>query len=204
MLINLSELGTAQTYFTMTQTVVPRPIAWVLSENQGGDFNLAPYSYFNAICSDPPLVTFSAGLQPNGQKKDTLVNVSERPEFVIHIASCDQLPVLNETSATLPLGKSEVTASNIELVSVDGFRMPRIADSKIAFMCEVHQIQEIGNNHQSLIIAEVKSIYVDDECTHINEKGRLQVDANKIQPLARLGASQYVSFGEILTATRPA
>jgi len=203
MLINLSDLSTAQTYFTMTQTVLPRPIAWVLSENPAGDYNLAPFSYFNAVCSDPPLIAFSIGLQPDGSKKDTLINLSERPDFVVHIASCHQLSVLNRTSATLPPGESEVAASNIALTTVEGFPVPRVSDCKIAFMCHIHQIQEIGNNHQSLILAEVGSVYVEDDCTHVNEKGRLIVDAAKIEPLARLGASQFASFGEVISAKRP-
>ena len=203
MLIDLSTLSTPQTYFMMTQTVLPRPIAWVLSVNPGGDYNLAPFSYFNAVSSDPPMVAFSIGRQPTGEKKDTLVNITDRPEFVIHIPGCDQLPELNQSSATLPPGVSEVTASNIELVDEPGFSLPRIAKCKVAFMCRIHQIQEIGNNHQALVLAEVKSIYIDDDCTHINDKGRRVVDAARIEPLSRLGASQYVSFGEILTATRP-
>ena len=203
MLINLDTLSTAQTYFTMTQTVLPRPIAWVLTLNPSGDYNLAPFSYFNAISSDPPLVAFSIGRQPTGDKKDTLVNIESRPEFVIHIASCDQLDTLNQSSATLAPGVSEVTESGIELVEVEGFTMPRITDCKIAFMCKTHQIQEIGNHHQALVLAEINAIYIADDCTETNEKNRLVVDAEKIQPLSRLGASQYASFGQVLTAHRP-
>ena len=203
MLIDLSTLSTPQTYFTMTQTVIPRPIAWVLTENPAGDFNLAPFSYFNAVCSNPPLLAFSVSPQPDGTLKDTVANLKVRPELVIHIASCDQLPELNQTSATLPPGVSEVTASDIALTTVEGFHLPRITDCKIAFMSKVHQMIDIGNNQQVLVLAQVESIYVDDECTSTNEKGRLQIDAMKIAPLGRLGAGQYVSFGEVLNAKRP-
>ena len=203
MIIDLSQQSASQNYFTMTQAVLPRPIAWVLSKNEGGNYNLAPFSYFNAVCSDPPLLAISIGRQPDGREKDTLVNITARREFVIHIASCNQYQELNQTAAMLPPGESEVSASNIELSQVEGFSMPRITNCKLAFMCRTHQIQEIVNKNQALVLAEIDAIYVEDECTQINEKGRFQIDAKKIEPLARLGASQYAFFGEIMSLKRP-
>ena len=203
MLIDLQELSTPQVYFTMTQTIVPRPVAWVLSENENSSYNLAPFSYFNAVCSDPPLIMFSVGLQEDGSLKDTLANLMERPEFVVHIASCEQLGDLNQSSATLPPGVSEVTAGNLEVSEVEGYRIPRLTDCKVALMCTVYKIDKIGNNNQHLVFGEISKIHVDDNCTEINEKGRLQIKADAIQPLSRLGASQYASFGEVLSARRP-
>ena len=204
MLINLKELSTPQVYFTMTQTVLPRPVAWILSENPDGDYNLAPFSYFNAVCSDPPLIMVSIGLQDDGRPKDTLANVRERPNFIVHIASCDHLADLNLSSATLPPGESEITAGNLETVAVEGHHLPRLTQSKIAFMCSVYRIDEIGNNGQSLLFGEISDVYVADECTEINEKGRLKIKAEAIQPLSRLGANQYATFGEVIFARRPA
>jgi flavin reductase (DIM6/NTAB) family NADH-FMN oxidoreductase RutF len=126
MKIKLDELSDKQTYFAMTQTIMPRPIAWVLSENADGSLNLAPYSYFNAVCTDPPLVVVSINLQDDGSEKDTLRNIRERSQFVIHIASDNQLDVLNQSSATLPPGESEVLASNLSTTPVDGYHMPRL------------------------------------------------------------------------------
>ena len=203
MQISLKDQSTAQTYFTMTQTVIPRPIAWLLTENDDAGFNLAPFSYFNAVCSDPPLMMVSIGKQDDGSDKDTIRNVRERSEFVIHIASCDQLPELNQSSATLPPGESEVEANQLDLTRVDGFHMPRLSDCKIAFFCERYEIQVIGNNQQSLLFAELKEIYVADDCVEINEQGRLKILADKVQPLSRLGASQYASFGDVMSASRP-
>ena len=205
MQIKLADLPAPQVYFTMTQTVMPRPIAWLLTENSDAGYNLAPFSYFNAVCSDPPLVIVSIGKRDDGSDKDSIRNIREREEFVIHIASDDQLHPLNMSSATLPPGESEVDANDLELTRVKGFRMPRLADCKIAFFCERHDIQMIGSKkQQSLLFAEVREIYVADDCVEINEKGRLLVHADAVRPLSRLGASQYASFGEILSAKRPA
>jgi flavin reductase (DIM6/NTAB) family NADH-FMN oxidoreductase RutF len=83
--------------------------------------------------------------------------------------------------------------------------MPRLSDCKIALMCERHQIQTFGNNNQqSLLFGEVREIYVDDSCVEINDQGRLKILADQVQPLSRLGASQFASFGEVLVAKRPA
>ncbi len=204
MQIKLEKLSSPQTYFNMTQTLLPRPIAWILTENEGGDYNLAPYSYFSAVCSDPALLMVSIGLQDDGREKDTLRNIRERSQFVIHIASCDQLADLNQTSATLPPGESEVTANKLKTTAIDGVHMPRLTDCKIAFICESYDIQEIGNNSQHLLFAEIREIYIDDDCTSVDKNRRIKIHADKIQPLGRLGASEYVSFGEILSAKRPA
>jgi flavin reductase (DIM6/NTAB) family NADH-FMN oxidoreductase RutF len=203
MQIKLEELSTPLTYFTMTQAVVPRPVAWILSENDDASYNLAPFSYFNAVCSDPALLMVSIGKQDDGSEKDTLRNIKARSEFVIHIASCDQLAELNQSSATLPPGISEVDASELSTSSVEGFRMPRLSDCKIAFFCERYDIQLIGNSEQSLLFAEIKEIYVSDDCTEINAKGRLKILADKIQPLSRLGAGEFSSFGEVKFVERP-
>lgn len=203
MLIDLQQLNTSQVYFTMTQTVLPRPIAWVITENENKSYNLAPFSYFNAVCSDPPLIMFSVGLQDDGSLKDTLKNLIDRPQLVVHIASCEQLDDLNQSSATLPPGVSEVEQGNLNTIAMDDFPLPRLAESKIAFMCNIYQIQKIGNNQQSLVFAEIRNIYVDDDCISKTQSGRLVIDPQCIQPLSRLGASQYSSFGDTLSVKRP-
>jgi len=203
MLIDMADLSAPDAYFTMTQTVLPRPIAWVISENENNSLNLAPFSYFNAVASDPPLIMFSVGLQPDGTKKDSLRNIEDRNNFVVNIASVDQLTDLNQTSATLPYGSSEVEKNGIETAEIDGFPLPRVAQCKIAMCCTMYELKKIGNNSQTLIFGEIQSIWIDDDCAAVNDKGRLKIYADKIAPLARLGAGEYASFGEILTARRP-
>ena len=203
MLIELGDMKPQEAYFLMTQSVIPRPICWALTANHDDSLNLAPFSYFNAVASDPPTVVFSIGLQPDGSDKDTLTNIEARPGFVINIASDSQLADLNQTSATLPYGTSEVTENDIALAEVEGFTMPRIADCKLAMMCERLHVQLVGNSKQSLVFAEIKSIYVADDCVEITNKGRTRILAERIRPLARLGAGEYATFGEILNAKRP-
>jgi flavin reductase (DIM6/NTAB) family NADH-FMN oxidoreductase RutF len=204
MYIDLSELGPDAVYFQMIQTLIPRPIAWVLSENEGGNLNLAPFSYFNAVCSDPPLIMLSIGRKPDGRNKDTRVNIEQRGHFVIHIPHREQARVLTQTSATRAAGVSELEEVGLETVHFEGFSLPRLAECRIAYACERHEIREIGGTPQSLILGRVRHIHVDDGVTVRDGKGRLKVDAAKVDPLGRLGASEYVSFGEVIRVPRPA
>ncbi len=202
--IELSQLKPEQVYFTMIQTLVPRPIAWVLSENSDSGLNLAPFSYFNAICSNPPLVMLSIGKKPDGSDKDTLVNIRDRKDYVIHIPHREMLEPMNQSSATLPAGVSEVTQLGLETVPMTGSRIPRLRDCRIAYACQCYEIQAVGNLPQALVIGEVTSIYIDDTIISQDNKGRLKVNADLLDPLGRLGGGEYVSFGSILKAGRPA
>ncbi|RDE24883.1 flavin reductase family protein [Motiliproteus coralliicola] len=203
MYIDLAELNPSQVYFNMIQTLVPRPIAWVMSEHANGKFNLAPFSYFSAVCSDPPLLMISVGKKPDGSHKDTRVNIEQRQRFVVHITSAEQLEVMNQSSMTLPAEISEVDELNLETVPFDGFPLPRLKGSRVAFGCELYRVDEIGNSAQSLIFGEIKQIYIDDQVATRDAKGRLKVDTAQLDPVARLGASEYMGCGEIISLKRP-
>lgn len=204
MYINLSDLNESQVYLTMTQTVIPRPIAWVLSENKPGSYNLAPFSYFNAVCSDPPLIMISIGKKPDGSFKDTLGNIEQRSDFVVHIVSRELLGPMNQSSATLAKGQSELEITGLQTKPFEGNRIPRLADARIAFACERYEIIKLGSIPQSLVLGKISQIYVDDTVVGEDEKGRMKVMAEQVDPLGRLGASEYVSFGEKLRLQRPA
>ena len=203
MILDLSQLKPAQVYFHMIQTLVPRPIAWVLSEIEQDRYNLAPFSYFNAVCSDPPLIMLSVGKKPDGSFKDTRVNIEQRRDFVVHIAHRDMLQDLNQSSATLDADISELDQLGIETTAFEGSRLPRIEACRIACACECYDIHELGSTPQSIIYGKVNHIYIDDDITSVNEKGRLKVHADKLEPIARLGADEYMSFGEIISLARP-
>jgi len=203
MYIELEGLSRNQIYMTMTQSIIPRPVAWVLSDNGNGGYNLAPYSYFNAVCSEPPLIFISAGKKPDGSHKDTRVNIEERHHFVVHIAHRELAEPMTETSRTLPHGESELDLAQLKLTEFEGFPLPRLVDCRVALACELYEIQEIGPAPQSLVFGKVRSIYVDDNVVSTDEKGRLKVHADRVDPIGRLGASEYVTFGEILSIPRP-
>lgn len=203
MIIDLASLSPNQVYFNLIQTLIPRPIAWVLSDNGDKSHNLAPFSYFNAVSSDPPLIMLSLGMKPDGAIKDTRANIEERRHFVVHIAHRELLEHVNETSRTLPHGESELARIPVELTQFDGFTLPRIAQCRVAFACELYSSQRIGTD-QTLILGQVQKIYVADEVCEQDAKGRCRILAKAIDPIGRLGADEYCTMGDVITLRRPA
>lgn len=207
MQIDLSTLSSNAVYHLMTQTIIPRPIAWVLSANTNSkdtpeNYNLAPFSYFNAVCSDPPLVMLSMGYKPSGELKDTARNLSVGAHCVVHIAHTDQSDAVTATAASLEYGQSEITANQLALTSQADWNLPRLSDAKIAYFCEVHSRQEIGNSTQQIIFVEAKQVWINDEAI-VADSDRLQIDAQTLNPLARLGANQYANLGDVFSKNRP-
>jgi len=186
----------------MIQLVIPRPIAWVLSENGNDTYNLAPFSFFNAITSSPPILMLSVSWKDEKTRKDTWVNISERKNFVVHIPCGGQVHDVSNTSMVLPHGVSEVDKFNIRLEKVEGWLLPRVKGAKVAFFCEKFAIHEIGDDPQGLILGKINGIWIDDEAVSKN-KGRMVIDPVKIDPLMRLGGNHYSLLGEILTVQRP-
>ena len=191
-------------YHWMTQAVIPRPIAWILTENDDGGFNLAPFSYFNALCSAPPLVGVSMSNKPGGATiKDTLRNIRARGRFVVHIASAAQLPQLNESAATLEYGDSEMARLQIPTAPLGD--SVKIADCPLAMLCEFHrEIALDDEDNQKLVLGEIILLDAADFVLSGDGKGRKVIDAAKVNPLARLSAGNYARLGELLSLQRPA
>lgn len=203
MILNLDDYSANACYFLMTQTLVPRPIAWVLSENDDASLNLAPFSYFNAVCSNPPMVMLSVGKKPDGSDKDTHRNIRERKHFTIHIADESMLDALNQSSATLDRNDSELDRLGLDTSIIDNHPVPRLTDAKIAYACVLNDIHLVGATPQAVIYAEVRSIYIDDDVVTTNDKGRIKVHADRLMPVSRLGASEFMSAGNIINKKRP-
>ncbi len=203
MIIDLAPLSAPQVYFSLIQTVIPRPIAWVLSQYPDRRYNLAPFSYFNAVCSAPPLIMISVGRKPDGSFKDTKMNIEERAEFVVHLVDEDTIDAMNESAASLDFGESELDTTGLETTDFDGFAVPRLARAKVAFACSRYQVIQVGTTPQSLILGEVHRIHVDDSVVGEDAKGRTKIHADRIRPVGRLGPNEYVTFGELLHRRRP-
>ena len=203
MIIDFAQHNTASRYHLMTQTVIPRPIAWALTQNANNTFNLAPFSYFNAVCSRPPLLMIAVDKKPSGENKDTTQNLNIGDPCVIHIPSASHAKEVTSTAATLDYGMSEVDKLGLQLVDQEGFCLPRLAQCKLAYMCQVYDTKAIGDGPQNLIFLEAKQLYAEDEIVSLDEKGRHIIDPLKVDPLARLGASQYSSIAGVMSLVRP-
>lgn len=203
MIIDLADVSPSRIYHTITQTLIPRPIAWVLTENDCGGKNVAPFSYFSAISSNPPLLMLSIGKKLDGSDKDTLANIKRTEKCVIHIASITQLDELNASSEELPINESEVDKLGLAVEPFVAGGLPRLAGCAVAYDCSFYELKEIGGLKQSLLLLKIESMYIDDSVVAEGESGCLSFDACAINPLARLGASEYASLGEIVEKKRP-
>ena len=200
MQINLDSLSPARAYHRMIQSIVPRPIAWVLTDNGDTTLNLAPFSYFNAVCSDPPVLMLSIGRKPDGSDKDTARNIVERGQFVVHIPHREMALEVTESSRPLPFGESEIARQELATVPFEGFAVPRLARARVAFACELYSTQELGP--QLLVFGRIRHAWLDDAIATADAKGRLAVDARALDPLGRLGGDDYSFSGGSITVPR--
>ncbi|MGM0605587.1 MAG: flavin reductase family protein [Halobacteriota archaeon] len=181
-------------YRLLSTAVTPRPIGWISTRGPNGVDNLAPYSFFNVIGVDPPMVMFA----PVGSHnlKDTPRNVRDTGEFVVNVVTADLVEAMNETSATLPAGESEFDHADIDRGETVVVSAPRVNDAAVAFECELYEWIDIGGS--VLILGEVVHAHVDDS---ILTDGK--PDIGKLDTVGRLAGSWYASTDERFAIERP-
>jgi flavin reductase (DIM6/NTAB) family NADH-FMN oxidoreductase RutF len=203
---SVEALPEAEAYNVFTQVLIPRPVAWVLSDN-GAEFhderwNLAPFSYFNGISSAPPLVMFSIGDGMAGREKDTHRNLRDRPQFVINIASVAQAQAVQLSSHELPAGVSESKKYEVELAEWD-WPVPRVKESPIAMACIARQFTRVGDTEQIVVFAEILKLWLRPDVASLDAKGRLLIDVMAADPLARVGKGAYARLAHVFRPPHP-
>lgn len=182
-------------YRTLTGLVVPRPIGWISTRSNAGVDNLAPYSFFNAVSVDPPILMFSPIDRPDGLT-DTTVNVRETEEFVVNLVTREFAESMNVTSAELPSSESEFDAADLEREPSAVVDPPRVSGVAAAFECELHDVLDVGSS--SLVLGEAVSVYVRDDVT-TNGK----VDTTKLDVVGRLSGGSYDRVDNRFEMERP-
>jgi flavin reductase (DIM6/NTAB) family NADH-FMN oxidoreductase RutF len=185
MQIDLRGPAGAAAYRILTNLVVPRPIAWVSSKDIQGGINLAPFSFFNLMGSDPPIVTLGIGDDPTGRPKHTARNIAATREFVVNLVTEDLMKQMNLTAADFPDGHSELDAAGLHAGQSLVVSVPRVAEARAGLECVLHSIQRIGGNN--LVIGEIVALHVADGL--IDE--RLQVKG--FTPVGRMGSPSWYS-----------
>jgi flavin reductase (DIM6/NTAB) family NADH-FMN oxidoreductase RutF len=207
MIVSPSELPYSEFYNLLISSVVPRPIAWVSTVNAAGQPNLAPFSFFNAVCADPPLLAFAPGLrrprQPDpvhGEAKDTLRNVRETKEFVVNVVTYELAEAMNLTSGEYDASVSEFELAKLTPQPSKSVRAPRVAESPVSFECKLHQIVDFSSapTGSSLVIGKIVSIYIAD--AHLKE-GKL--DRDSLDLVGRMGGIQYTRTTQRFEMVRP-
>ena len=201
MLIDVATTPVVEVYHALTGIVTPRPIAWVTTVDVAGRVNLAPFSFFNAFGSNPPVVVFSPTNRRDGSKKDTLLNVEATGEFVVHAAVASLAEVVNATSKELPPGESEVELVGLHTTPSVKVRPPRLVEAPVAMECRVRQVIPVGSGAMAanLVIGEVLVMHVDDAVLDAN--GR--VDPRKLKTVARLGQDYWCHTSDLFELKRP-
>ncbi|PSP55750.1 flavin reductase [Halobacteriales archaeon QS_1_67_19] len=185
-------------YRTLAGAVVPRPIAWVSTTGPEGTDNLAPYSFFNVVAVDPPVVMFAPvddDAAPGGLK-DTPRNIEEQGEFVINVVTESVAAAMNETSATLPPDESEFDRADLTRAESRTVAPPRVAESPVAFECSLYETLDVGGS--SMVLGEVEWVQLDDEVT---TDGKLDVE--KLSAVGRLSGSLYATTETRFSMERP-
>lgn len=202
MILDTQSLSPQETYHLLTQIIVPRPIAWVLTEQENGKHNLAPFSYFTAVTSNPPVLMISVGDKPGAEQKDTWKNIQRNRSFVIHIAGSDLAEQVTQSSMNLSSEESEVEVCGLKTEAFDDFHLPKVVGPKIAMGCSLYHHLDIGDSNQHVIFGRIETVWIDDKAAHYEGK-RLKVDTRVVNPLARLGGDNYLTMGDVLSVPRP-
>jgi flavin reductase (DIM6/NTAB) family NADH-FMN oxidoreductase RutF len=178
--------------------IAPRPIGWVTTMNSSGALNLAPYSFFNAFSSMPPIIGFSSE-----GRKDSVTFVEETREFVWNMPTYGLRDQMNATSASLPRGDSEFAHADLTTAPSKLVRPPRVAESPCAMECRLIEIIRLRDTaghplDSHLVLGEVICVYIDDRFIH---DGR--VDTAALRPIARCGYSDYAVVDKLFALQRP-
>lgn len=197
MQFSLADLPSKARYKLLTATVVPRPIAWVSSRSAEGTLNLAPFSYFNVVSSDPPILLFSVGQRDSVTAKDTLANIEHAKEFVVNTVSERVLEAMNTSAINAPPNVSEFELAQVTPEPASIIATPRVLESSVSFECKLFDLYRINQN--TVVFGEVLAMHVDDDIY----MGDYKIDMYKLKPVGRLAGATYSLQGEIIALERP-
>jgi flavin reductase (DIM6/NTAB) family NADH-FMN oxidoreductase RutF len=189
-----------ENYKLLIGSIVPRPIAFVTSTSQNGVLNGAPFSYFNIVSSNPPLVSISIQ-RSGGKQKDTARNILETKEFVIHVVDDLNVDQINQTAASLPPDQSEISLANLTPIESTRVSVPGVKEAKVRFECILEHSVELGGVDTpgtDLIIGKIVQVHIDEK---IYENGR--IDPVGLGAVSRLAGTNYAKIGEIFSIERP-
>ncbi len=191
MIINPTQIPTRELHQFLLGSVAPRPIAFVSTVDENETPNLAPYSFFNAFSSNPPIVVFSSNRRvTNNSTKDTLHNIKQTKEAVINVVNYNIVHQMAVSAVEFDRGISEFSKTGLTPVASEVVKAPRIKESPVNMECVVKDIITLGEHGGAghLIICEVVRMHIDDNI--IGENNR--IDPHKIDLMGRMGRSYYV------------
>lgn len=200
--VHTADLPHREIYKLLTGCVVPRPIAWVSTLDSDGQPNLAPFSFFNAVCSNPPTLMFVCSVRgTDGGEKDTFHNVQATGEFVVNFVTESLAEQMNLTSTEFPADVNEFEVAGLTPAPSVMVKPPRVAESPIHFECKLNQIvtigTDIGGGH--IVIGTILHIHCDESVYRSNN----YIDIEAYQPVGRLAGGGYSRTRDLFQIRRP-
>lgn len=186
-------LDTATAYRLLIGCVAPRPVAWISTVDEDGIVNVAPFSSYNYVATSPPMLAVNIATRPgSGEIKDTARNIRRTREFVVNVATEQNMEVMHHSAQEFSPGVSEAQALGIPLLPSRHVRAPRIAASPVQMECRLDQTVTLGRGINTLFIGEVVAFHLSDAVYD-----GTRVDSDAMRPIARLGGPYYAGLGEI-------
>ena len=200
MLFDFETLSSQERYKLLVSTIVPRPIAWVVTQDLEGRLNAAPYSFFNVFSGEPPLLIIGIGGRKPGDAKDTGHNIRETGQFTVCLVNHDTSAQMNVTAIDFPPEIDEIAEAGLTTAPSTRIKPPRIADSPVALECERFMGVDLGVD-RTLVIGRVVAMHVRDDC--VLDAARCYIDTPKLDLIGRMhGAGWYARTTELYEQPR--
>jgi flavin reductase (DIM6/NTAB) family NADH-FMN oxidoreductase RutF len=193
-------------YKLLIGCIVPRPIAWVSTLSAEGAHNLAPFSFFMGVCSDPPTLAFSVGPRAGGVApasaglKDTVRNLEAAGDFVVNVVDDALAERMNLTSGDYPPEVDEFVLAGLTAVPSTKVRAPRVREAPINLECRVAQILRVGRGPHSLVLGEILYFHFRDD---LYDPGTGRIDMRRLKPVGRLAGEMYTHVHDLFEMKRP-
>jgi flavin reductase (DIM6/NTAB) family NADH-FMN oxidoreductase RutF len=189
MYFDFDAIPARDTYKLLTGVVVPRPIAWVITQSLDGVVNAAPFSFFNALSGTPPIVGLGVG-ERTDTPKDTARNIADTGEFVINLVSESLAAQMNITAIDFAPGIDELQQAGLETVPSQKVKPPRILQSPVALECTLWKIIPV-EGAQQIILGRVQALHIVDEA--VLDPVRRHIDANRLGLVGRMHGTGWYS-----------
>ncbi len=194
--VNLAGLEPRHAHDLLTSAIIPRPIAWVSSLGAAGGVNLAPFSFFTGVSYSPPVIAFSVMNRTDGTEKDTLINVRDTGEFVVHIVPAELLHSMEQSAGAIPYGADEQVIRGVRLVPSKTVKPPRIEEARVAFECALERVVCVGEGPcaGNLVMGLVRLAHIEDG---LLTNGR-DIDYRALDALGRLSGNRYCVIRDVI------
>jgi flavin reductase (DIM6/NTAB) family NADH-FMN oxidoreductase RutF len=195
---NPRERSAKENYHFLTSAVAPRPIAWVTTVDGAGRVNAAPFSWFNTVCAEPPMVLLAIGSRPDGSPKDTLRNIQERGEFVVNVVTRELAEAMVASAADYAPTESEVLALGLQTGPSSTVAPPRLAGSPVHFECVRHDVITLSAGNW-LVLGRIQHVAASDDV--LDARGN--VDPTRVNFVGRMGGANYADTASRFTVPWP-